>query len=244
MGKFFFKPSDINSHGTTISLTGNSAHHMIHVLRMHIGQEITLCDGNGIDFHAKLESISIKPVAVTFTILSQAHSSTESSTPIILFQGLPKGDKMDWIIEKAVEAGVNKIIPVYTARTVIKEKDSTKKSERYARISESAASQSMRGIIPEVTNPMRFSDALLESAVSSLCLIAYEKEYSRTIKDIHCYTSPKPISLWIGPEGGFEDSEVGALKDIGAIPISLGPRVLRTETAGLIALAQILFHWS
>jgi len=240
MGKIFFRPPE--RCGDTVHLTGNPAHHLLHVLRMRTGQELTLCDGQGTDFSARLETITAKPSTATFTLLSQYPSGTEPTIPITLYQGLPKGDKMDWIIEKCIEAGVNKIVPVCTARTVVKIKDTAKKAERYARISESAASQSMRGIIPEIAPPKSFADAVAEAATAP-CLVAYENERTRLIKSTISSLPPGPISLWVGPEGGFEESEIGALEEKGAIPISLGPRILRTETAGLVALAQILCLW-
>ena len=216
---------------------------MLHVLRLSIGCELILCDGQNTDFCARLETITAKPESVTFTIMSQSPSNTESLIQVTLFQGLPKGDKLDWIIEKCIEAGIYRIIPVCTARTVVKVKDPVKKAERFTRISESAAGQCMRGIIPYISPPINFSDALLEHDSNSLCLLAYEKERIRTVKCVLNNIHPRPISLWVGPEGGFDDSEVKALEDIGAVPISLGPRILRTETAGLVALAQILCIW-
>jgi len=241
VGKFFFKPSERD--GDQICITGSMAHHMIHVLRLRIGQELRLCDGKNLDFVSQLTSISVKPDVVTFNIISQSPSGTEAIAPVTLYQGLPKGDKMDWIIEKSVEAGVVSIVPVCTSRTVVKVKDAEKKADRFMRISESAASQSMRGIIPTVSPPLSFASALSGYDANSLCLIAYEKECSRTIKHVLNNQPPVPVSLWIGPEGGFEESEIEALVKKGAIPISLGPRILRTETAALIALSQILYTW-
>ncbi|MCL2404775.1 MAG: 16S rRNA (uracil(1498)-N(3))-methyltransferase [Defluviitaleaceae bacterium] len=238
MSKYFFKPSARD--GDIVRFTGSTAHHMLHVLRLRVGQEVILCDGNGIDYHSTLESIMVKPDTADFKIHSHSPSMTEPAIPITLFQGLPKGDKLDWIIEKTIEMGITKIIPVCTARTVVKVKDAAKKAERFARISESAASQSMRGIIPEVTPPISFNEAVANHDSTSTCLIAYEKENHRTINTLESGVIPKSISLWVGPEGGFEDYEVQTLKDKGGRTISLGPRILRTETAGLVALAQIL----
>jgi len=241
MGKFFFTQPERN--GDVVCFTSSAAHHMIHVLRYRIGREIILCDGNSTDFHAKVEGISSKPDAITFKLLSHSPSNTEPATPVTLYQGLPKSDKMDWIIEKSIEAGVHKIIPVCTARTVVKVKDASRKAERFTRISESAASQSMRGIIPMVLPPIAFSDALQKHNGDSLHLIAYENEQVRTLKDAISGLLPQPISLWVGPEGGFDDNEIKILEENGAIPITLGPRILRTETASLIALAQIFCLW-
>ena len=242
MSKYFFKHD--KRHNDRVILTGQTAHHLINVLRIRIGHEILLCDGMNTDFNAKVISIQEKPPSITLTLLSQKPSGTETAFSITLYQGLPKGDKMEWIIEKAVECGVSKIIPVYTSRSIPKAFDSknAKKAERYARIAESAAAQSMRGIIPIVLPAQSFSSAI-QDANDSLCLVAYENEHTTTIKSALHKTSPQPISLWVGPEGGFENNEVQALINMGAITVSLGPRILRTETAGLAALSQILCLW-
>jgi len=241
MGKYFFKPDERT--GDTIKIIGNSAHHLLHVLRLRIGHEVVFCNGQNIDYCAKLVSASEKPASLTFNILSESPSNTEAVTPITLYQGLPKGDKIDWIVEKCTEAGISKIIQVYTARTVVKVKDSAKKTERLARISESAAAQSMRGTIPAVLPPISFAKALEDIDDSNLHLIAFEREQTRSIKSVISNLKPSPIALWVGPEGGFEECEAQALEKKGAIPISLGPRILRTETAGLVALTQILCIW-
>jgi len=241
MNKYFF--SEHERTYDTVLLTGTTAHHMLHVLRFTHGQEVILCNGQGTDFKAKLISTTTKPPTATFTLLSQAPSNTEPSTPIYLYQGLAKGEKMDWIIEKSIEAGVHKIIPVCTARSVAKIKDAAKKLERFTRIAEAAASQSMRGIIPQVSPPISYAQAVAECDFTNPCIVAYEKETSRTIKDILTTKQPTPVSIWIGPEGGFEENEIADLTGKGATPITLGPRILRTETAGLIAIAQILCFW-
>ena len=241
MGKFFFKPHE--QQGQLVKIGGGAAHHMLNVLRFRIGQEVTLCDGNCTDYHARLESIQVKPAGMTFIILSSALSKTEPAAAITLYQGIPKGDKMEWVIEKCVEAGATKIVQVCTVRTVAKISSAVKKTERYTRIAESAAAQSMRGIVPEVTAPVSFAEALSVCSRNDIILAAYEKERARTIKSALESMPPRPISLWIGPEGGFEDCEVDALTEKGALLISLGPRILRTETAGLVALAQINCIW-
>jgi len=240
MGKFFFKPQQRS--GDAVIITGSTAHHMLHVLRLRPGQELTLCDGQLTNYCAKLVSVTDKPATLTFSLLSSSRSNAEPTIPVTLYQGLPKSDKMDWIIEKCIEAGVNKIVPVCTARAVAKVKDITKKTERFTRIAESAASQSMRGIIPEVTQPKSFAQALGEIN-NGLCLAAYENEQSRTLKTALHNLTPGPVSVWVGPEGGFEDSEIHALEEKGAATITLGPRILRTETAGLVAISQILCLW-
>ena len=241
MGKFFFKPEE--REGNFVTFAKSAAHHMLSVLRLRIGQEVMLCDGCNTDYLARLEAITDKPMSITFSLLSQSPSNTEPIIPVILYQGLPKGDKMSWIIEKCIEAGIDKIAPVCTARSVAKVKDAAKKSDRYSRIAESAAAQSMRGKLPEISPPKSFDMALMEYNSDELCLVAYENECKRTIKSVIYGMTPKPVSIWVGPEGGFDECEVQELVERGAIPISLGPRILRTETAGLVALTQVLCIW-
>jgi len=241
MGKYFFKPDEHNK--DSVVFTGKTAFHMHNVLRYKVGQEIVLCDGNCTDYVGRLESITKKPLSLTFTILKASPCFTESSIHITLHHGIPKGDKMDWIIEKCIELGVSDIVPVYTARTVVKIKDVLKKTARFTKLAESAASQCLRGIIPVIHLPQSFEEAITTLNNNELILTAYEKEQTRSIKSVLAQHSPRSVSLWIGPEGGFEDSEVTALIKKGAITVSLGSRILRTETAGLAAIAQILCLW-
>jgi len=241
MGKIFFTSDE--QVGQKVYITGQSAHHLLNVLRIQIGQDIVLCDGNSTDYTAKLMAIN-KPLSLVFEISNPRASETEPPIPITLYQGLPKSGKMEWIIEKCVEAGVSKIVPVYTSRSQVKVKDAAKKTERYARIAESAASQCMRGIVPNIEHPLSLADAIAVSNLRGLCIVAYEKEHLHTIKSTLSATASKPVSLFIGPEGGFEDFEITILKEkISAITVRLGPRILRTETAGVVALTQILTLW-
>ena len=241
MGKYFFRPEERD--GQYVYITGTVAHHMLNVLRFQVGQDIILCDGACTDYNARLELINMKPAGLKFVLVSSNPSNTETSLPIVLYQGLVKGDKMEWIIEKCTELGVSRIIPVCTSRAVIKINALSKKTERYARIAESAAAQSMRGIVPEVSQPFNFAQALEMCSSEEIILVAHEKEVSHTLKSILPNIPPRPVVLWVGPEGGFDDSEVQALIEKGAFPICLGPRILRTETAGIVALAQIQSIW-
>jgi len=241
MGKYFFKPE--NKNGMYITICGNMAHHMFNVLRLRIGASAILCDGRGNDYSAVLaETIDSK--TLIFRIINVSTCNAEPCIPITLYQGLPKGDKMDWIIEKGIEAGVTKIIPVITSRSIAKVKETAKKTERYMRIAEAAASQSMRGIVPQVLPPMDFVDAIEYEREQELCLVAYENERDITIKKALSHLHPTRTGLWIGPEGGFAIDEVKVLQSKkNAKVVSLGPRVLRTETAALVALSQIMCIW-
>jgi len=240
MGKFFFKPSD--RAGDFVHFTGSTAHHLIKVLRLSIGQEIQLCDGNNTDFIARLEKVIEKPQMVILALLSSRHSNAELPFGITLYQGLPKSDKLELIIEKCIELGVSKIVPTETTRSIVSLNNAINKIERYKRIAESAAAQSMRGIIPTITHPKSFANAA-DNSDSNFHIIAYENEKTRTIKATLETISPKPISLWVGPEGGFTESEIDLLTKKGGNLISLGPRILRTETSGMAAIAQITCIW-
>jgi len=233
MPKYFFKPDKPLSIGSGVVLESDTAFHLINVLRVKPGDELTLCDGNNTDFIAAVAPFS-KKTKLTLLVKDITPCTTEPTTKITLYQALPKGDKLDLIIQKTVELGVTEIIPVVTSRSVVKIKDSAKKTERYQRIAESAAGQSMRGIIPKVHEPVNFKDASIESAT----FVAYEGEKNLLLK-----SAMRPydkINIWIGPEGGFAPEEILALTERGAIPISLGQRILRTETAAIAAVAQAI----
>ena len=240
MGKYFYKPED--RHDKYVTITGNTAHHILHVMRLRIGQETILCDGDSTDYIATVMATNEKPPSIIFQLHSGSSSSAEPEYPITLFQGLPKSDKMDSIIEKCIEVGVTSIIPVCTKRSIVRVKDAAKKLERYSKIAEAAASQSMRGVIPVIQSPIDFTKAL-QLCKTGITLVAYENEREKTIKSALVKHPPQLISLWVGPEGGFDLSEIVALKGTGAIQVSLGPRILRTETAGIVAIAQIMNTW-
>ena len=244
MPKFFFSPNDVKD--GFIHISGETAHHLLHVLRVKLGGEVLLCDGLGLDYYAELveSSSKTKHSVAVFKIKSTSPCDTEPITRITLFQSLPKGDKMDLIIQKCVELGVHEIQPVLTERSVARISSNEKKTARFQKISESAAEQSKRGIIPIIHPPCGFS-AAIEAATESpatLVLLAYEQEHERSLKSVllNNPTPQKNISLWIGPEGGFTDNEVSALCNAGAITITLGRRVLRTETAAIATIAQII----
>jgi len=238
MPKYFFDPNQLQ--GDTITLDCDTAHHLIHVLRVAPGELIVLCDGAETDYFAKIELVNSKKTFVVCKITEHVPCLTEPETRVTLYQGLPKGDKLDIIIQKCVELGIAGIVPVETARSVVRIKKEAKKTVRHQRIAMSAASQSMRGIIPTVGNAVTLKDALLHQNSAHLTLVAYEEE-TRSLKSaLKEHASPSHINIWVGPEGGFEKEEIVALTSQGAIPVSLGKRILRTETAAISMLAQVL----
>lgn len=241
MHRFFAEPSQIKE--KEILLTGTDVNHIRNVLRMRTGEEILVSNGQGTDYHCRLESIDDASVAAS--IMWRLDGNAELPISITLFQGLPKGDKLEFIIQKCVELGAVRIVPVSTRRTIVKlnAKKEQAKKKRWMGISESAAKQSGRGIVPEVTQVMDFSEALREAKSMDVCLIPYELakgiEHTREV----C-TSIKPgqsVGIFIGPEGGFEEEEVSQAIEAGAIPLTLGKRILRTETAGM-ALISVLAY--
>ena len=249
LGKYFIPPGaqlqETNT-GRTLVLDGDIAHYLLHVMRLTPGTEIIFCDGQRMDYPAVMTGADIKKRLCTFMLSDPVSCNTEPFTHVTLYQGLPKGDKLDSIIQKCVELGVSRIIPVSTARAVARPKDTDKKIARYQRIAEAAASQSLRGVVPQVCAAAAFTQAVSASTIcvpAPLCLVAYENEHQRTITSLGTTRPPGPVHLWVGPEGGFTDEEIATLTCHGALPISLGRRILRTETAGMAMLAMLACLW-
>ena len=241
MSRFFVDPENIINDKITIE--GEDARHIGKVLRCKIGEEITVCDLCGNDYLCKISSIDND--TVTADIKEKKKSDTEPKTEITLFQGLPKSDKMELIIQKCVEIGVCSVVPVMMKRTVVKldKKDKEeKKTARWQKIAQSAAKQSGRGIIPTVREVLSFKDALNEASHADAVLLAYEDENENGLKEFVSNFKGKTIAVFIGPEGGFEESEVEEAKALGAKIITLGKRILRTETAGMVASAILLYE--
>lgn len=242
MYHFFVRQEQIGPESITI--TGPDVNHIKNVLRMRPGEEVLISNGVDKDYLCRLETIAAD--SVTAAIVSVTEGGSELPARLYLFQGLPKGDKMELIIQKAVELGVYRVIPVETKRTVVK-LDAKKEEARVRRwnaVAESAAKQSKRLIIPEVTRVMAFKEALHYAASFEKNIIPFEhaegmadtKEYLNTI------LAGMSCGIFIGPEGGFEDSEVEAAKEAGVKPVTLGKRILRTETAGMAILAVLGFQ--
>ncbi len=241
MARFFIQKSDIQ--GETAALSGDDAKHISKVLRLGVGDMVTLCDGENTDYEAKI--LSASKDEVRFSILSSHESGTESEYDITLFQGMPKSDKLDAVTQKCVELGVNTIAPFYAARSVVKsDGENLKKLARLSRIAYEAAKQSRRGRIPRVI----IYDGLerIDFAQFDLVLVAYEEEKQVTLKRVlREYKTAKKggrIALIIGPEGGFEASEIDSIIKAGGACVTLGNRILRTETAGMALVAMTLYE--
>ncbi|WP_432664584.1 16S rRNA (uracil(1498)-N(3))-methyltransferase [Wukongibacter baidiensis] len=218
--------------------------HITKVLRLSVGDEIEICNKAKVDYKAAISSLNKNEVVCE--ILEKNLSRTEAPVEITLFQGIPKGSKMDLIIQKGVEVGVSKIVPFTSERCVVKIKDrksEDKKIERWQKIANEAAKQCKRGIIPRIGNVVDISN--LRDILSGLDMVVmpYEEEKISGIrKAITSRENVKKIGIIIGPEGGFASEEVLMAKEWGSIPVSLGPRILRTETAGLVTASIIMYE--
>ena len=234
MIRFFIDALEGNRH----ILTGEDARHAIKSLRVNIGEKIILCDKNSIDYICAVEEINNGELYLS-VIKSQACTS-EPDIQVTLYQALPKSDKMDLIVQKAVELGVFKVVPIITSRCISKpnEKSRIKKVDRWKKISKEAAKQSGRGIIPEILAPIDFDKAILNIKNYDKTLIFYENGGTTIKKCLNA--SPTKIAIFIGPEGGFEKEEISLSKSYGAEISTLGPRILRTETASLASLSIIM----
>lgn len=240
MPRFFVSREQITD--DLISVTGSDVNHIKNVLRMGKGDSLLICDGEGTDY--KCEISELLKDQILLKILTSQPSKSELKQKFYLFQGLPKSDKMELIIQKATELGIFEIIPVKCARSIVKvdEKKEGKKIARWQQISESAAKQSGRGLIPKIHTPMPFNKAIEYSISSDLILIPYEKSLNieETRKLISAARDKKSISIFIGPEGGFEEKEIEFAQNSGALAITLGSRILRTETAGISLLSALM----
>lgn len=242
MYHFFVKQDQVS--GEVITVTGPDVNHIKNVLRMRQGEQVLI--SNGVDRDYLCEISSITSDAVTASILSQEEEGTELPVKLTLFQGLPKSDKMELIIQKAVELGAYRIVPVETRRTVVKldKKKSEAKVRRWNAVSESAAKQSKRIMIPEVSGVVSFKEALALSKAMDKSIIPFE--HAVGMADTKAYISAiepgMSVGIFIGPEGGFEDSEIEMAKEHGVKPVTLGRRILRTETAGLAILSVLMFQ--
>lgn len=230
--------------GDTIVIDGGDYNHIKNVLRMKIGDDILISDKEEREYQCTITEFT-KDTVVT-KIVDVFATESELNTKIYLFQGLPKADKMELIIQKAVELGVYEIIPVNTKRTVVKldAKKEEKKIERWNAIANSAAKQSKRQIIPKVSKVLALEKALELASELEMVMVPYEnaKGMSHAKATIKEAASKKSIGIFIGPEGGFEENEIRKAMETGAIPISLGKRILRTETAGMAILSILMFE--
>ena len=242
MPRFFVSPDSIKER--EIEITGTDVNHIKNVLRMQSGERVEICNGEGTDYDCVIKSIERD--SVLLDVEDRYPSSTELKNKIYLFQGLPKSDKMELIIQKAVELGVYEIIPTVTSRCIVKidAKKEEKKLARWQQISEAAAKQSGRGIVPEIKAPMSLKEALEYAKGADTVLVPYEKAVGiEGTRAILSEAKKGSVAVFIGPEGGFEEKEISLAEESGAKAITLGKRILRTETAGLCILSVLMMNF-
>ena len=241
MSHFFVTSNQVA--GEQLIITGDDVNHMKNVLRMRNGEAFTAADENGVFYHCEVDTLD--KMEVTAKILWKEQGTSELSSKLYLFQGLPKSDKMEMIIQKAVELGAYEIIPVATKRAIVKldAKKEASKIKRWQAIAEGAAKQSGRMLVPQVSGVKTFKEALKMAQQLDVNIIPYEcargMDGTREI-----FGNIKPgmsVGIFIGPEGGFEESEVEAAKELDVKPVTLGKRILRTETAGLTTLSILMY---
>ncbi len=241
MSHFFITSDQVSEQ--EIRIIGDDVNHMKNVLRMRAGEAFTAADENGIFYHCEVDVLDKQEV--TAKILWKEQGTSELASKIYLFQGLPKSDKMELIIQKAVELGVYAVVPVSTKRAIVKldAKKEASKRKRWQSIAEGAAKQSGRMLIPQIMEVKSFPEALQMAQELDVNVIPYEcargMEETREI-----FGNIKPgmsIGIFIGPEGGFEESEVEEAKKLDVKPVTLGRRILRTETAGLTTLSILMY---
>lgn len=238
----FFAPRD-NISENEIIIDNEDVGHITRVLRLSEGDTIDICDGMGFDYTAEICSVEKKRIVCS--IKERRRSDTEPDIEVTLFQGIPKASKMEYIIQKTTELGITRIVPCIMSRCVSKvDGKEDKKTERWRKIAEAAAKQSGRGIIPKVSEAVDFAAAVDMMTEYDICFAPYECETDGNLKKTLTQTSnaPKKIAFMVGPEGGYDLSEVDLLHKKGIPTVTLGRRILRTETAGEAVLAMIMYE--
>lgn len=239
----FFVPLN-NFSGNTVCIDGDDVKHIYKVLRLEEGDKININNCCGREFLAEIKVIS--KMNIECDIIKELEVNNESPLEIFLYQGLPKAAKMDLIVQKAAELGVMSVTPVITKRVVVKNEVSEyKKLDRWNRIALEACKQCKRTIIPKVREIVEFEQLLNELKNVDLIVVPYENEDGCGIKNIITQIDREKIktaAVIIGPEGGFEEDEISILKEAGAHIVTLGPRILRTETAGFVCCSLLMYE--
>lgn len=245
MHRFFVDTHQINSVQNRIIIENEDVKHISRVLRLKEKDKVEICDGENTEYICEIQSIDKN--SVLLSIIDKKQSIKEPSIKTVLYQGVPKGDKMSFIIQKTVELGITEIIPVEMKRTVVQfgDRDKQNKIDRWKKIALEAAKQSKRGIIPAVHSPLNFDQALEHSKKNQLNIMPYENENKkgfRAVMESLNKDNIDNIGIWIGPEGGLDEEEVAKAINNKIHLITLGPRILRTETAGFTTLSLIMYE--
>ncbi len=245
MYRFFVEPSQINVNDKCVTIVGTDVNHIRNVLRMRPGEEIDVSSGaDGKEYRCGIVSLETDRILCELRFIREA--AVELPARVCLFQCLPKADKMELIVQKAVELGAYRIVPVAAKRCVVKldGKKSASKIARWQGIAEAAAKQSRRSVIPQVTEVLSFSQAVKMAADMDVRIIPYEMADGmyKTKGVIDGLRPGQSIAVFIGPEGGFDEAEIREAMQCGIEPVTLGKRILRTETAGMTVLAWIMYR--
>ncbi len=251
MDRFFVEPEHLNLDDRTLYIDGEDVKHISKVLRYGQGDEIEVCDSNGHEYICRIESID--KTRIDLSIVDEVDINRESRIRVSLYQGVPKSTKMDIILQKLTEAGVDEIVLVNTKRSVvnIKGDKADKKFDRWERIIYEAAKQCKRGLIPKLRGILTFKEALEDMGKNDINICPYEVEKSLGIKEALQTDQVKRIlenkdevrvGIFIGPEGGFAEEENEMVKAAGIASVTMGPRIFRTETASIVATAITLYE--
>jgi 16S rRNA (uracil1498-N3)-methyltransferase len=245
MHKFFVQKQNVSN--STAVIEGDDVKHIYKVLRLSTGEKVNINDCEGKEYLGQIEEVNKSKVVVS--LIEELPVNNESPVDIYLYQGLPKSSKMDLIVQKATELGVKVITPVITERVVVKsEIGEFRKVDRWNRIALEACKQCKRTFIPRINTPIEFEELLSELETMDLIVVPYENENGFGIKNLigevknQAKNEVKNIAIIIGPEGGFEDAEIQRLKAAGAYIVTLGPRILRTETAGFVCASLLTYE--
>ncbi len=243
MHKFFVDKSNIC--GNICIINGDDVKHIYKVLRLQNGDNVNINDCEGTEYLGKIQEVNKKEVKVV--LIKEVELNNESPIMVHLYQGMPKAAKMDLIAQKCTELGVNSITPIITERVVVKGNETSefKKVDRWNRIALEACKQSKRSSIPEINTPIEFKELLVDLREYDLIVVPYENKSNQGMKYLRSKlvdNKIKSVAIIIGPEGGFEESEISTLEELGAYIITLGPRILRTETAGFVTLSLVMYE--
>ncbi len=225
-----------------LRIAGEDARHMVRVLRMKVGDEVTLCNSAGVDYSCVIEEA--QPEQVICRVLCEMPSSGEPTAFVTLYMALPKADKLEFVVQKAVELGVSAIVPFVSERCVSRpeEKSLRRKAERWRKIAAEAAKQCGRGRIPDVRDVVTYAQAVAEAGQAETALFFYECERETPLRGAIGGRMLTDVSLMIGPEGGFAPREAEQAQAGGLTSVSLGKRILRCDTAPLVALAAVMYE--
>ena len=241
MHRFFTNPENIESE--IITITGQDAYHIARSLRMAVSDGLTVSDNTGNTYECVLEKI--RDDECVCRIVKKSVSESEPTVKVTLYMAYPKGDKLEVVIQKAVELGASRIVPFESSRCIKRPKADKldKQMPRLARISQEAAKQCGRDRLPVVDAPLGFSDMLKDAVQNDLILFCYEDEDKKTLKDVLESTLPSSIAVIVGCEGGFSPEEAKLAREAGCISVSLGKRILRCETAPAYVLSAISYRY-